>query len=278
MARSISEIKAAMAAEFMASDAAARRYGFVAGSAFGSVFGPVSVESVLLWAMAVGAWAVECLLDVHLTEVRELVESKSPHRVRWYRDRALEFIDGWPLEGDTGEYDLSGLEEADVEARRVVRHAVVTESGGSGQLMVKVAGEDTSGCRCRLDDDVVVRLRAYFAEIKDAGVRLTVVSRDGDVFGCEVNVAYDALVDGADVEARCRAAITDYVENLPFNGEYSNMALVDAVQAVEGVKIVDLIGSDAGGEAIRSRCVPGAGYFSIGRVVVNMEPYVSYDE
>ena len=81
------------------------------------------------------------------------------------------------------------------------------------------------------------------------------------------------------VEAACREAVREYIENLPFNGEYTNMALVDALQTVEGVRIVEFRGATtvAAGEevlvTIDARCIPAAGYFEMGDVILNMKAY-----
>lgn len=130
------------------------------------------------------------------------------------------------------------------------------------------------------------------------------VNQDGDSYSCDVDIYYDpmnvpsgerrgqtpfALCRSAaalrpeanfedDVRQACMAAITSYIENLPFNGEYTNMALIDSLQQVEGVKIAELKGASAstisGGEAaIDARAVPAAGYYRAGDITVNMIAY-----
>ena len=119
-------------------------------------------------------------------------------------------------------------------------------------------------------------MEAYFAEIKDAGVRIDVVNKEGDPFGCEVDIYYDAMLTPETVKTDCEAAIKSYIENLPFNGEYTNMALVDALQGVEGVKVVEFVGaSTTDGAAINARYVPDAGYFRVDTdtLTLNMKVY-----
>lgn len=278
MARTISEIKSEMAAELMRNEAAARVYGFEAGSRFGDVFGAASVESILLYVWAVCAWAVEGLMERHRAEVQDLVEEQVAHRPRWYRDRVLEFMAGKELEGDTGRYDTEGMSEGEIEAARVVRHAVATESRDASLLTIKVAGE-RGGERCPLTEEQERELRAYIGEIKDAGVRVALVNMEADRFGCAVDVWYNGMLEPGGVQEACVAAIREYIENLPFNGEYTNMALVDRVQGVEGVKIVELRGSTAQAAdgstvtQINARLTPAAGYFRPGVITVNMKAY-----
>lgn len=282
MARSIREIKEEAAREFMKNEGAAERYGFAAGGEFGDYFGAASVENILLYVWAVCAWTVEQLVGLHRSEVRAELEELMPHRPKWYRDKVLEFMEDRALEGDTDRYDLTGLSESEIRGARVVRHAVATESRDASLLTIKVAGE-SGGKRQPLSEAQEGKLRAYIGEIKDAGVRTALVNMEADTFGCTVDVYYNALLEPERVKAECEAAITGYIENLPFNGEYTNMALVDALQGVEGVKIAELKGSEARAAneqtptPINARLTPAAGYFKPGKITVNMRAYDTQD-
>ncbi len=282
MARSINDIKSEMAREFMRNEAAAERYGFEPGAAFGDVFGAASVENILLYVWAVCAWTVEQLVARHKAEVTAEVERIIPHRPKWYRDKVLEFMEGKELAADSDRYDTAGMSESEIAAARVVKHAVATESRDASLLTIKVAGE-SGGDRGPLTAGQERQLKAYISEIKDAGVRVSLVNMEADTFGCEVDVYYNALLEPGEVRTACAAAIRDYIENLPFNGEYTNMALVDRLQEVEGVKIAELLGSTAQaaneGTITRTnaRLTPAAGYFKPGTITVNMKAYDGQD-
>lgn len=61
--------------------------------------------------------------------------------------------------------------------------------------------------------------------------------------------------------------------------KYTNMALVDQLQKIDGVRIPELRSATtvAAGEsvvtAIDARCVPAAGYFEMGDIKLNMKVY-----
>ena len=194
------------------------------------------------------------------------------------RDKVLAFMKDKTLISDTDTYDTVGMGEDDIEAARVVKHAAASENKNTSILTIKVAGEK-NGERCPLDAETETQLAAYIAEIKDAGVRVELVNIDADTFNCEVDIYYDPMLLPEQVENACREAIKEYIENLPFNGEYTNMALVDRLQMVEGVKIPELrsASTSANGEAtavpIDARYVPQAGYFMVGSLTINMFPY-----
>ena len=110
-------------------------------------------------------------------------------------------------------------------------------------------------------------------------MRTALVNTDPDRFSCQVEIYYDPMLVAETVEAACREAVREYIENLPFNGEYTNMALVDALQTVEGVRIVEFKGATrvAADETvvvpIDARCVPAAGYFTMEDVQLTLKAY-----
>ena len=77
------------------------------------------------------------------------------------------------------------------------------------------------------------------------------------------------------ITAAVRAAVKGYVTTLPFNGLYTNMSLIDAVQAVDGVKIAELASATADEAVISVQDVPQYGYYNItdNDITVNAQPY-----
>ena len=276
--RTIAEIKESIAADFMSSEALAGAYGFAPGSDFNAEFSRVSIENTLLYLFAAAAWVVESLFDGHKRDVEAALDARLPHRAKWYRDKTLAFMVGKTLIPDTDRYDTEGMTGDEIAALQVVRHATATENSDASMLTVKVAGE-SGGKRCRLSDEIEAQLAAYIAEIKDAGVRVNLVNSDPDTLSCDVDVYYDAMLAPDKVRESCAGAIEKYIENLPFNGEYTNMALVDVLQAIEGVKVVEFNGAvaTAAGEKLATdidgRYTPAAGYFAPAGITINMRAY-----
>jgi len=276
MARTISEIKDTITTAFMRNEAVARMYGFAPGSDFSSCFSKVSLESILFYLFASAVWTLETLFDQHRTEVDTRMDELMPHRPKWYRDKALDFmLDRLPLP-DSDRYDTAGMSEEDIAAARVVKHAVAVENETTSLLTIKVAGEQ-DGNRAPLPEQTALQLLAYLQEIKDAGVRIELVNEAPDLFNCEVDIYYDPMLAPDSVEALCRKAINACLSNLPFNGEYTNMALVDSLQQVEGVRIVEFKGASTRNATtpalltIDARYTPLAGYFKPDAITLNMK-------
>ena len=278
MARSISEIKNGMTTDWMNSEDVARIYGFERGSQFSSQFSRVSVENLLFYIVACSVWVLEKLMDTYRMDVVEYINSRKPHTPRWYRDKALAFMKGYTLNGDTDGYNTEGMEDSEIEAAKVVKYAAATESADASILTVKVAGE-TGGARTPLDSETFRQFSEYMSEIKDAGVRLNLVNLSPDRLSVEVDVYFNPLLSSGGVERECRGAITRYIANLPFNGEYTNMALIDTLQQVEGVRIAELQTAlcRAAGENVQTRVnartKPVSGYFEPDSITLNMKEY-----
>lgn len=276
--RTIAEIKDSITAEFMGNESVARAYGFSVSADFEAFFGKVSVENVLFFVFATSAWVLENLFYEHKREVNARIEEIMPHRPKWYRDKVLAFMKNKALIADTDKYDTEGMSEADIAAARVIKHAVAAEREDASMLTIKVAGEN-GGKRCKLDAETETQLAAYIGEVKDAGVRINLVNIDPDTFNCTVDIYYDPMLLPEDVEADCREAIKNYIENLPFNGEYTNMTLVDKLQEVEGVKVVEFKSAETAKSGtslfspINGRHIPVAGYYTINELIINMQAY-----
>lgn len=278
MARKIADIKDTITGDFMRNEDVAKAYGFTPGDSFTAHFSNASVESVLFHIFACAAWVIETLFDDHKRDVNACIEEILPHRPKWYRDKVLRFMKNKALVPDTDTYDTAGMSEDDITAARVVKHAVAVENKDASILTIKVAGEN-GGKRCKLDAETETQLAAYIGEFKDAGVRINLVNIDADTFNCEVDIYYDPMLLPEEVEADCRETIKKYIENLPFNGEYTNMSLVDELQQIDGVKIVEFRGAttSANNETaltpINARYVPVAGYFKAGAITINKHVY-----
>lgn len=241
----------------------------------------VAVWRLLLWIVASAVNMAEQLWDIFRRDVEKTLAEQTAHRVDWYAWKATQFVSGLTLIPGKDTYDLSVLGDQDIERLRIVKYAAAIENKEFTMLYVKVAGEDGEGHRVPLTEGQALRVEAYLNEVKDVGVRITLVNKSADVFKCAVKVLYDPILDPDNMRDAIEKTIRDYVENLAFNGEYSNMALIDAVQKVEGVKIAEVesavVAEEGGTErGVNLRYTPVAGYMKAEEVVVNLEPYSVY--
>ena len=278
MARSIADIKKIMTEAFVKNETLINAYGLQPGDTFENRFSKVSIENILFYIAAFCMWTLEVLFDTFRDEVSARIENIIPHRTRWYAHKALNFMKDMVLREDSDEYDTADMDDSAIEAAKVIKHAVAIESDDASILTLKIAGE-TGGTRNPVDTSTEDQFAAYIAEIKDAGIRISIINAQADVFNCEIDIYYNPILLPGDVENACRDAIKNYIENLPFYGEYSNMKLVDTLQAVTGVKIVEFKSatytnaSVSVAEAINAKVIPYAGYFCANDIILNMKVY-----
>jgi len=274
MARTIATIKGEMATAFMADENLSAKYGFAVGTPFDSFFSKVSLESLLLYISAAAIWTLETLFDMHKQELSDLIDTKKPHRLKWYRDKALAFQLGRSLQDDSDTYDEV------VDSEKIVKFAAAVEY--QGRLYIKVAKGESP--KQPLTSQEQVSIETYYSDIKDAGVVIELVNKPADHYALTMDIYYDPMVftanglridSGADT---VRDAIKDFVQNqIPFNGEYRNSALVDTLQQLDGVVIPEVIlaktvsddsyqGAENGEypwETIQAKHLPVSGYYQV---------------
>lgn len=201
-----------------------------------------------LWVyiVSVAIWTLEKLFDQHKQEVDTRLSELKPHTARWYRNKALAFQYGFDLQTDSDQFNNIGKTEADIEASKIVKYSAVIELENSGQLIVKIATE--KACKLSpISDTQLSAFKAYISEIKDAGVRLSVINYLPDRLLLNLIIYYDPLVLDSNGVHRLTAekpverAIEQYMKELPFNGELVLAHLIDKLQQVEGVKIPHLL-------------------------------------
>lgn len=295
MARTTDEIKQQMERQWMQDDGLKELYGWELDDAgnppqFSEFYSKASLENLLLFIVAYCAHVIEVLTDAVKGEIEDEIATKVPGTLQWYVSRLKDFI-YMPALGDgdrakvafddnTGQYDFSDtIPDAALQKAKIVRHAVAVDTNNQSLLLLKVAGEDSEGALCPLDEEQEAALKSYIARIKYAGVKTELVNSTGDIFNCKLLVWFDALYTSDDVEEACRKAIEAYVKALPFNGEYSNMKLIDHIQSVPGVKIAELLSSsytESDGETKNiedGKATPYAGYFNLGEITFQMKCY-----
>ena len=238
----------------------------------------VAIWRLWVYIIAVAIWSLEKLFDQHRADIDKRLAELKPHTARWYRSKALAFQYGFDLLPDSDKFNNQGHTEEAIEASKIVKYSAVIESKNEGRLIVKIAGEQGEQLQ-PITDAQKQAFEAYLQEIKDAGVRLSVVNYQPDVLHLQMKIVYDPLVLDSNGQSIIHAtkpveeAIKSYLKRLPFNGELVLAHLIDALQQAEGVKIPHLVlaqsknitsgGSYGAFETIEISKIPTAGYFTI---------------
>jgi hypothetical protein len=270
MARTIAEIKKEITDRFMAENVIRERYGFESGTAFESFFSRAGVENIMFYCVAACCWSIEKLFDLHLTEVKDIIDELKPHSLRWYASKSKSFMAGKELVPDTDYYDTSGMSDGQIEAARAIKYVAAMER--SAVIYLKIAG-DKNGTPEPVEQDVLEGFKEYIREVKDAGVVIEIVNKPAEHFRLQMKLYYNPMVLNGNGQSfsgtyPVQDTIKHFIRNLPFNGEYRNSALVDELQKIEGVVIpeITLVKTSRDGikwETVDVMAIPLSGYYRI---------------
>lgn len=289
MARTIDEIKLGLTTSFIENTTLQSVYGLDTSKTFAEQFTKVSIENILLYVIAVAIYALEVIFDNHVSEVDTLISNQSPHTLKWYVYKVLDYREGQVLVEDTDYYsdvkdDGTTYSDEEIEVTQIVKYASAVED--DGVLYIKVAGDDGSGNKEPLSDEQLIGLTSYVKEVKDAGVSVDFINEAGAYLRLELDIYYNPQILNANGEDASgdkviNNAIEEYITSLDFNGEYRNITLVDKLQAVSGVEIPELKLAEQsyGGvsyETVNAFVVPRPGYYQFNEDLITIN-YIAYN-
>ena len=196
-----------------------------------------AIWRMIVYVVAVAIAAFENMNDAFRAEIQELVSQLRPHTLRWYQQKALDFQLGFDLVDGDVVYDNTGIDPDIVFDSKIVEYASVSERGTT--LVIKVA----QGTIRPLSASELEAFTAYINEIKDAGIRIEIISVPADVIRGEIDIYYDPTIldslgrrlDGT-FPNPALAAIQGYTQNIRFNGQFFTSFMGDSLQAVDGVE------------------------------------------
>lgn len=219
----------------------------------------VSIFRLIAFVVSSVIWAFEVILDTHKDGTQAIIRNEKAHTPMWYRQKAFAFQYGYDLMPDSDVYAI------DDPTARIIAYCAVDEIETTEGLFLNIkVAKDVDGLLAQLTGEwptinepgsgsgEKLAFANYFKRIKDAGVWIRFVSRDADSLRLNLEVYYDPLVidgtgkrlDGTNDEP-LQDAIDNYLQNLKFNGEYSNVKLTDAMQAVDGIVLPQILGAEA---------------------------------
>lgn len=207
--------------------------------------GATAIWRLWLWIVAFATSVHEQLWDEKAVELEELATQAVYGTPQWWRGRMFDYQDGYPLLVNSENYQP--FYDVEDDSAKIIKYAAVQQVGQVG--VIKVA-RDSSGTPLPLSTLELDRVRGYILDIKPVGTAIAVESRSSDKLITELEIYYDANLVKATVESAVKAAVKAYLTALPFDGAVVRSAVVDAVQAVEGVLdvvVTSMSGQETGG-------------------------------
>ncbi|WP_447951330.1 nucleotidyltransferase [Chryseobacterium koreense] len=280
MARTRIQIKKSFTDRFMQDAHLVSSYGLDETKTFEEQFSLTAFENVLIDVFVFLFWTLEILFDQHKKEVTEILTVLKPHTARWYRQKALDFQFGFDLYPDTDVFINEEFSQEQITSSKIIKYSAVTEATNESRLIVKIATEDGNGELAPISAPQKESFDTYIDEIRDAGVKVTIINYLPDILRLNIKIYYNPLVltsNGVSIltgKKPVEDALKAFMKELPFNGELILSALVDKLQQTEGVDIphlvnaasswIDSTGTTYGAfENIAVKKIPTSGYFKI---------------
>lgn len=275
--RTVSQIRDQIRAAWLSNVVMRTLYTLPVGAQWSDYFSAASLETAITDVIALVLSLFEEQFDLHRKDIEGRVIASKPHTLRWYRERMLQFQYGMSLSADSDQYDNTGMLPSAVQAMNIIRYAAAIEANdNTGVPIVRLkCATDSAGSLQPLTSPQLVAATAYINRIKDAGVKIQVFSAAPDAYRATMQIFYDPLVllaDGGLITSPAtkpvQIAANTYLQGLPFNGEFSVMALTDAIQQTAGVIIVQINSSEVQYAAqpwqpTGARYTPDAGYMRV---------------
>ena len=297
MARKVSEIKSNITQTFMSNDFVVSSYGLDPNATFDSQFSLLSFENQLFTVMALVIFTLELIFDTHKSEVDNALANQKKGSKLWYRNMALAFQYGFDLIQDTDQFDNTGYTQEQIEQSKIIKYAAVTESESESRLIIKVATE-IGGVLAPIEATQKTAFDYYVDEINYAGVKYTIINYAPDRLQLNLTIKVDPkviditgtkiLMSSTDVGTKpVESALSEFMKELPFSGKLVLNALIDKLQAVEGVvnpilnaastSWIDVNTQGYGAlQPIYGEALPVAGYFTWSLDNVEYKTVINY--
>lgn len=238
-----------MTSEFISNTDIIEKYDLDVSKSFDDQFSKVSIESILFYVFAACMWLTEKLFEQHKTDINTVIYARRPHIPVWYAEKAKAFQFGDPLPllpDDSDEYDNTNKSEEEIERSKIIKFSAAVESSDKSILYLKIATENNS-LKTPITEIQKTAFKNYINRVSDAGVRIMIVNEPADQIRLVLDIYFDQLIFNSegkrhdDGSSPVQDAIRNYLSNLQFNGEYTNIAMVEVLRSVDGVVIPELL-------------------------------------
>lgn len=201
----------------------------------------MSILDAFTWVASACIWAHENIMDVFKVDLASDLENRVNGTPSYYANALLKYQSGDDLvindEGTICSYATTD------ESKRIVTKVsyseVTEENFNDKMLLLKIATGDP-GSYSRIENDELLKIRAYLSNLLFAGQHALVVSRNGDVLVPKVTVYYDGAIEESEVYQNIENALNDFINNIKFDGVVYAQKIIDAIQSAEHVTDVQV--------------------------------------
>lgn len=201
----------------------------------------MSILDAFTWVASACIWAHENIMDVFKVDLAAELQNRINGTPAYFANALLKYQSGDDLiindEGTSCSY--ATVDETKRIVTKVSYSEVTEENFNDKVLLLKIATGE-AGSYSRIEDDELLKIRAYLNKLLFAGQHAYVVSRNGDVLVPKVTVYYDGAVEESEVYQNIEDSLNDFIANVDFDGVVYVQKVIDAIQNAEHVTDVQI--------------------------------------
>ena len=175
----------------------------------------------------------EQLQDLFKTDLEAIASTAAPSTPQWTRNKVLKYQKGDVAQLNTTTFTVE-YPTINTANQILTRCAVITAPNRT--VLIKVAKSDPP---VPVSVGELAELQSYIETFNPAGIAFTLINENSDKMEVAATIYYNGQYSAV-ISTNVVAALNNYMATLPFNGVISTQAVVDAIQAVDGVNSVSL--------------------------------------
>jgi hypothetical protein len=239
----------------------------------------LSIMNGMTWAFAAVIYSFETLLDVFAIDISTTINNRINGTPTYYANALLQYQKGDVL---TVREDGLAFGYASVdESKRIITQVSYSESTSDvnldNKLVLKVATGKKGNLSAIPPEDLVM-INAYIHQIKFAGTRIEVTSRNGDVLIPRVSVYYDGAVMESEIYDAIEEKLNEYVMNIDFDAGVYVSKVIEAIKKAEHVTDVYIDGTATPQQGVYLACYDSNGHITppqkIERMIYTTSGYI----
>lgn len=201
----------------------------------------MSVLDAFTWVVSACIWAHENIVDVFKVDLASDLQNRINGTPAYYANALLKYQSGDDLvindEGTACSYTT-----VDTSKRIItkVSYSEIEEDGFNDKMLFLKIAKGSDGSYSRIEDDELLKVRAYLNKLLFAGQHALVVSRNGDVLVPKVTVYYDGAVEESVVYQNIESQLNSFISGISFDGVVYAQKIIDAIQQAEHVVDVQI--------------------------------------
>jgi hypothetical protein len=223
----------------------------------------MSIMNGLTWAFSAVIYSFETILDVFAIDISTTINNRINGTPVYYANALLQYQKGDTLSvrEDGLAFGYASLDET----KRIITQVSYSESSSDvnldNKLILKVATGEKGKLSAISPKDLVM-INAYIRQIKFAGTRIEVTSRNGDVLIPRVSVYYDGAVMEPEIYDAVEEKLNEYMMNIDFDAGVYVSKVVEAIKRVEHVTDVYIDNSAVPEQGVFIACYDADGHIT----------------